>query len=100
VGSWIHRYTYDAENRLTLVETSTDNLVWEKDARYEYYRHGPLARVTLGDQQVQAMDYAYTLQGWLKGINSTGVQRGMIWVKMGLAAASISTPPGMPSGYP
>jgi hypothetical protein len=69
---WLHRYSYDAENRLTLVETSTDNIVWERDARYEYYRHGPLARVTLGDQQVQGIDYAYTLQGWLKGINSTG----------------------------
>ncbi|THU30796.1 RHS repeat protein [Niastella caeni] len=69
---FFHRYSYDAENRLTLVETSRDSLVWEKDARYEYYRHGPLARVTLGDQQVQGLDYAYTLQGWLKGINSTG----------------------------
>jgi RHS repeat-associated protein len=67
-----HRYSYDAENRLTLAETSRDSLIWEKDARYEYYRHGPLARVTLGDQQVQGIDYAYTLQGWLKGINSTG----------------------------
>jgi RHS repeat-associated core domain len=73
---WIHRYTYDAENRLTLVETSTDDMVWEKDARYEYYRHGPLARMTLGHQQVQAIDYAYTLQGWLKGINSTGGTAG------------------------
>ncbi|OQP52818.1 hypothetical protein A4H97_24270 [Niastella yeongjuensis] len=68
---FFHRYSYDAENRLTLVETSRDSLIWEKDARYEYYRHGPLARVTLGDQQVQGIDYAYTLQGWLKGINST-----------------------------
>ncbi|WP_207512921.1 LamG-like jellyroll fold domain-containing protein [Longitalea luteola] len=66
-----HRYGYDADNRLTLVETSTDSLVWEKEARYEHYRHGPLARVVIGDQQVQGMDYAYTLQGWLKGINAT-----------------------------
>jgi RHS repeat-associated protein len=70
--AFFHRYGYDAENRLTLVETSRDSLIWEKDARYEYYRHGPLARVTLGEQQVQGVDYAYTLQGWLKGINSTG----------------------------
>jgi hypothetical protein len=26
----------------------------------------------LGDLKVQGIDYAYTLQGWLKGINSTG----------------------------
>lgn len=75
-GGWIdqtfHRYTYDAENRQTLVETSLDGFVWEKDARYEYYKHGPMARMTIGDQLVQGVDYAYTLQGWLKGINSTG----------------------------
>ena len=70
-----HRYSYDAENRLTLVETSFDSLVWERDARYEYYRHGPLARMVIGEQMVQGLDYAYTLQGWLKGINSTGGTR-------------------------
>lgn len=69
---WLHRYTYDAENRLVLVETSNDSLTWEKEARYEYYRHGPLARTVIGEQLVQGMDYAYTLQGWLKGVNSTG----------------------------
>jgi RHS repeat-associated protein len=67
---WIHRYSYDAENRLTKVETSADDYVWETDARYQYYKHGPLARMVLGDQQVQGIDYAYTLQGWLKGMNS------------------------------
>jgi RHS repeat-associated protein len=29
-----------------------------------------LARTILGQQQVQGVDYAYTLQGWLKGVNS------------------------------
>jgi len=46
---------------------------WETDAEYQYYAHGPLARVLLGDQKVQAVDYAYTLQGWLKGVNSESV---------------------------
>ena len=68
-----HRYGYDAENRLILSESSTDSLRWEKDAQYNYYMHGPLARTTLGHQQVQGIDYAYTLQGWLKGVNSTGL---------------------------
>ncbi len=67
---FIHRYSYDAENRLKWVETSSDSLVWEMDARYEYYQHGPLARMILGEQSVQGVDYAYTLQGWLKGVNS------------------------------
>lgn len=70
-----HRYRYDAENRLTLVETSQDGYVWQKDARYEYYLHGPLARTVIGEQAVQGVDYAYTLQGWLKGVNSSGAGR-------------------------
>jgi hypothetical protein len=28
---FFHRYSYDAENGLTLVETSRDSLVWEKE---------------------------------------------------------------------
>ncbi|HTE12000.1 MAG TPA: hypothetical protein VK645_13545, partial [Chitinophagaceae bacterium] len=70
-NQFYHRYSYDAENRLTTVETSSDSIIWEKDARYEYYKHGPLARMVIGEQQVQGLDYAYTLQGWLKGVNST-----------------------------
>jgi RHS repeat-associated protein len=71
--AFYHRYNYDAENRLTKVETSGDGVYWENDAYYQYYKHGPLARTVLGQQQVQGMDYAYTLQGWLKGVNSTAV---------------------------
>ena len=37
------------------------------------YRHGPLSRVVIGQQQVQGIDYVYTLQGWLKGVNSTAL---------------------------
>ena len=66
-----HRYSYDAENRITLVETSTDSTLWQRDAAYTYYKHGPLSRMVLGQRQVQGVDYAYTLQGWLKGVNST-----------------------------
>lgn len=47
-----------------------------KDARYSYYKHGPLARSILGELQVQGIDYAYSLQGWLKGVNSTAVGNG------------------------
>src|SRR5690606_11836982 len=32
-----------------------------------------LARMVLGQQQVQGTDYAYTLQGWLKGVNGTSL---------------------------
>ncbi|MFD2041434.1 DUF6443 domain-containing protein, partial [Flavobacterium artemisiae] len=67
---FIHRYEYDADNRIQQVYTSKDNIIWEKEANYLYYDHGPLARVEIGDKQVQGLDYIYTLQGWLKGVNS------------------------------
>lgn len=73
VDQFYHRYEYDLENKLTTVLTSHDGWVWEKEARYSYYKHGPLARANLGQQQVQGIDYAYTLQGWLKGVNSTAI---------------------------
>jgi RHS repeat-associated protein len=71
---WYHRYQYDADNRLTLAETSTDSVIWDKDAEYKYYKHGPLARTLLGEHAVQGVDYAYTLHGWLKGVNSNTLQ--------------------------
>jgi YD repeat-containing protein len=72
--AFYHRYGYDAENRLTGVFTSRDSVIWEADAYYMYYKHGPLARMVLGSQSVQGVDYAYTLQGWLKGVNSTSLK--------------------------
>ena len=75
--AFYHLYSYDAENRLTNVQTSRDKLVWESDARYSYYRHGPLARTVLGQNSIEGIDYAYTLQGWLKGINSSSVGDGI-----------------------
>jgi hypothetical protein len=70
VDGFYHRYSYDAENKLKEVYTSRDRLYWEREALYDYYRHGPLARTVLGQRQVQGVDYGYTLQGWLKGVNS------------------------------
>jgi RHS repeat-associated protein len=72
--AFYHKYEYDAENRLTEVLTSRDKLVWERDARYEYYKHGPMSRTILGQLGVQGTDYAYTIQGWLKGINNSALQ--------------------------
>ncbi|MCO6175372.1 DUF6443 domain-containing protein [Flavobacterium sp. NRK F10] len=66
---YIHKYEYDADNRIVNVQTSKDGVIWEKDAKYEYYAHGPLSRVEVGDKMVQGVDYAYTLQGWLKAVN-------------------------------
>ena len=74
---FFHRYRYDDDNRLLAVQTSADGQVWEQDAQYEYYAHGPLKRLVLGDDQVQALDYAYTLQGWLKGVNHPNLSKNL-----------------------
>lgn len=66
---FIHKYFYDADNRIVNVQTSKDGSIWEKDAHYKYYPHGPLSRVEIGNKNIQGTDYAYTLQGWLKGVN-------------------------------
>ena len=66
-----HRYTYDKLNRLKEVHLSTDGGVHEnREAHYYYFDYGPLARVEIGQQKVQANDYSYTINGWIKGMNS------------------------------
>jgi len=67
--AFYHSYLYDAENRLTNAMSSMDSVNWDNEAFYRYYAHGPLSRSILGQQQVQGINYAYTLQGWLKAIN-------------------------------
>lgn len=64
-----HRYTYDSDKRIKTVETSKDNILWDKEADYSYYLHGPLKRTELGQDKVQGLDYTYTIKGWLKGLN-------------------------------
>ena len=68
-----HRYLYDGDNRLTQVETSLDGYHWTLEASYFYYAHGPLARIETGQHNIQGTDYFYTLQGWIKGVNSIGL---------------------------
>jgi len=63
------KYAYDADLRVTEVKTSTDSVIWERDAGYAYYAHGPLQRMALGQEKVSGVDHAYTIHGWLKGIN-------------------------------
>ncbi len=66
---FFQKYTYDDDNRITAVSTSNDGMFWDEDARYDYYAHGPLARMSLGEHRVQGVDYIYTIQGWLKALN-------------------------------
>ncbi|GIV35511.1 MAG: hypothetical protein KatS3mg031_3046 [Chitinophagales bacterium] len=65
-----HRYKYDEDLRLTEVWTSRDGQYWENDARYRYYLHGPLKRKETGKWHLQGEDYAYTINGWMKGLNA------------------------------
>ncbi len=67
------KYKYDSDNRILEAYTSNNGIYWDRDANYEYYDHGPLARMVLGENSVQGVDYAYTINGWLKAIN--GVKR-------------------------
>lgn len=69
---FFHRYTYDADKRIKTVETSVDDVIWEKDATYSYYLHGPLKRTLTGHDAIQGLDYAYTVNGWLKTLNGYG----------------------------
>lgn len=66
-----HSYYYDALNRLSEVFTSSDGTHYSRDAHYFYYDYGPLARVEIGDYKVQGSDFAYTINGWLKGMNNS-----------------------------
>ncbi len=84
--AFYHFYEYDADNRIIAVYTSSypqagaiingrsvlENSLWTREAKYIYYAHGPLARIETGEatNQLQGTDYAYTLQGWIKGVNS------------------------------
>jgi RHS repeat-associated protein len=79
------KYRYDKDNRLIETSSSKDGVIWEREARYFYYIHGAVKRVELGDKQVQGTDYAYTLQGWLKGMNAGDLNR---YIDMGRDAKS------------
>ena len=63
-----HHYSYDEDQRLSQVHTSRDGVNKDLQVTYRYYLHGPLKRVELADQ-LQGIDYVYTLQGWLKSLN-------------------------------
>lgn len=69
VDEFYHCYGYDTDNRLRQAWTSDDGEFWDRDAEYDFYRHGALKRIEIGEDRVQGMDYVYTIHGWLKGIN-------------------------------
>jgi RHS repeat-associated protein len=72
--AFFHHYTYDADQRLSMVHTSKDGVSKVLRARYHYYLHGPLKRAELGGN-VQGMDYVYTIDGSLKALNNAEAAR-------------------------
>lgn len=64
-------YEYDKDRRPLAIYTNTVDNSNSKivHARYQYYLHGPLKRVELGDN-VQGIDYVYTADGKLKAVNN------------------------------
>lgn len=66
--SFHHHYVYDKDKRLSQVFTSVDGTNKTLRATYEYYLHGPLKRIELGNG-VQGIDYVYNIHGWLTQIN-------------------------------
>lgn len=73
-----HRYTYDANDRLSKTETSRDNWNFVLDEKLFYYLHGMIARQELGstDQKVQGTDWAFNINGLLKAINGPSLISG------------------------
>jgi YD repeat-containing protein len=64
-----HHYEYDKDKRLNKAFTSvTTNGTQQLRAQYEYYLHGPLKRIVLGNN-LQGIDFVYNINGWLKQIN-------------------------------
>jgi RHS repeat-associated protein len=75
IDQFHHRYEY-ADNRLVAVYTSRDGYTYKKDAAYKYYKHGPLARLELGENRIQGLDYVYTIRGQLKAVNRNTLDIG------------------------
>ncbi|MBD0405126.1 RHS repeat-associated core domain-containing protein [Flammeovirga sp. EKP202] len=66
------------ERSLNLTARATDLLSTTLQARYHYYKHGGLKKMELAPRMIndeeiplQTIDYVYTLQGALKGINKS-----------------------------
>ncbi|WP_291152177.1 RHS repeat domain-containing protein [Flavobacterium sp. UBA7680] len=70
---FVHQYTYNANNVLTKVETSTNNSTFTTHADYSYYKTGELKRINIA-QGTQGIDYVYTLGGQLKSINHPSLE--------------------------
>lgn len=67
--AFYHHYIYNKDQQVVEVLTSKDGTTKTSRAKYSYYLHGPLKRVTLGNN-IQGIDYIYGINGELKSINN------------------------------
>jgi RHS repeat-associated protein len=72
----ISQMVYDRAGRLTSISKNYNNTFYKTLASYEYDAFGQLKRRVLapgytgnGTNQMETLDYTYTINGWLKGIN-------------------------------
>ncbi|MEL6867232.1 MAG: hypothetical protein AAFP19_22595, partial [Bacteroidota bacterium] len=63
-----HLYSYDLNGQIRTVETQKANELPKLHSSYEFYKLGQLRRTELGDN-LQGVDYTYTVDGALKAIN-------------------------------
>jgi RHS repeat-associated protein len=68
-----HHFSYDADGRLKSVNVFDDN---DRVAQgnYEYYLTGLMKRREIGDE-IQGIDYTYTINGSIKGINHPSLDK-------------------------
>ncbi len=64
-------YHYDDLNRMTEVLTTTDDVHKTREVHYGYNDVGGLVRKEIGKDKVQGMDFTSTINGWVKGMNSS-----------------------------
>lgn len=62
-----HSYSYYHDQSIAAVKKYGAGLLTD-EAKYYYYKHGPLKRIEIGDK-TQGLDYTYTSEGQLKAVN-------------------------------
>lgn len=99
LDKFYHRYAYDADNRLVRTETSTDLVIWDVDETNTYNSVGMMNRKITGQDGVQGTDYVNTIQGWLKGINHSSLDKAKDPGRDGLANTVAEDAFGMVLNY-
>lgn len=96
---FIHKFDYDADNRISKVFTSKDGILWDTEASYNYYLHGPLSRIEIGEDNIQGIDYAYSIEGYIKAVNQAELDEFKDAGRDGAGNGFLADEFGMELGY-